>query len=330
MSDMFLDSLDDLTGKVAIVTGGGVSIGLETTILLARRGCTVYIASRNQTKAASAIDAVATRLPAGAKHRVLFHQLDLSSISSALESAHAFLSLKDARLDILVGNAAVMSPVYTLSPDGIESTFATNVLGHYVFITTLLPLLETAETANIVLVNSLAYSAVPRINYGDLRRKNGEDGSNLMDMKRGFLRYSISKLALIYLAFELDKRLRSRDATSIKVNACHPGVVAFTTLGTGTLSPAGKYLVEPAVRFFVNLLGNTAMDAARTQVYLAAGREVRERDVHGEYWMPVFSWNRRFCGCRAQEIENFARDEGEWVRLWVFCEEAVREKNRNF
>jgi NAD(P)-dependent dehydrogenase (short-subunit alcohol dehydrogenase family) len=168
---------------------------------------------------------------------------------------------------------------------------------------------------------------MPGINYEDLRRENGEDGSSLMDMKRGFLRYSISKLALIYLTLELDKQLRSQDATSIKVNACHPGIVAFTALGSGTLSLAGKYLVEPAVRFLANLLGNTAMDAAKTQVYLAAGREVRERDVHGEYWMPVFSWNGRFCGCEAQEIAKAARDEGEWAKLWSFCEEAVRENS---
>ncbi|KAI9779087.1 MAG: hypothetical protein M1839_007753 [Geoglossum umbratile] len=329
MADTFLDSLDDLTGKVAIVTGGGATIGLETTILLARRGCTVYVASRNQKKATSAIDAASASLPAGARDRIIFHHLDLSSVSGALESAHAFLSNEDARLDILVGNAAVMSLAYTLGPDGVESTFATNVLGHYVFVTALLPLLKKAENANIVLVNSRAYTSTPEIDYEDLRREKGDDGRSIMDIKRGFYRYSLSKLALLYFTLELDKRLRSQGVTSVKVNACHPGVVASTALGSDTLSLTSRYIIEPVTRTIVGLLGNTALDAARTQVFLAAGKEISERDVHGEFWVPVFSWFSGYCGCKAIGLTTTGKDEKEWGRLWAFCEETVREKSKS-
>ncbi|KAH0558408.1 hypothetical protein GP486_004930 [Trichoglossum hirsutum] len=345
MADQYLESLEDLTGKVAVVTGGAASIGLETTILLARKGCTVYVASRNRTKATLAIDTAVARLSPDAKDRVIFHHLDLSSIPSALESANAFLSRKDARLDILIGNAAIMTPTYTLNPDGIESTFATNVLGHFAFITTLLPLLKKAENARVVVVNSLAYANVPAIDYGELTREKGEDGTSVMDLRRGFMRYGVSKLGLTYFTRELDKRLRDEGVKTIKVNTCHPGtasssysrmtrsvptnhpsinlgIVSSTSLGNGSLSPLGRF-VEYFIRTLVGLLDNTAADAAKTQVFLAAGKLVRDDDVHGEYWLPIFSWSMQYCGCRPEEVTKLAMDEVEQEKLWAFCEDLV-------
>jgi NAD(P)-dependent dehydrogenase (short-subunit alcohol dehydrogenase family) len=216
--------------SVLTLYSGAAAIGLETTILLARKGCTVYVASRNRTKATLAIDDAVARLCPDAKDRIVFHHLDLSSIPSALDSANAFLSHKNARLDILIGNAAIMTATYTLSPDGIESTFATNVLGHYAFITTLLPLLRKAENARVVVVNSLAHAKVSAIDYEELTRENGEDGTSFMDMRKGFARYGVSKLGLMYLTRELDRRLRNESIKTVRVNTCHPGTASSSSL----------------------------------------------------------------------------------------------------
>ncbi|KAH0542146.1 hypothetical protein FGG08_003446 [Glutinoglossum americanum] len=323
--DPYLESLEDLTGKVAIVTGGAASIGLETTILLAQKGCTVYIASRNPTRATSGIDAAVARLSPDVRGRIAFHHLDLSTVSGAIKSANAFLSRENARLDILVGNAAVLTSAYSLGLDGVESTFATNVLGHYAFITTLLPLMKKAEEASVVVVNSMAYARAPRIDYGELlreRRETGEDGSSIIHIRGGLARYGVSKLGLMYFARELDRRLRAEGILTIKVNSCHPGVVGSTSLGCDTLNPVGKFL-EPYIKSFVNLIGNSTTDAAKTQVFLAASKRVHEDDVHGEYWVPLFSWSSRYCECKSEAITKVAADEEEQRKLWAFCEEIV-------
>ncbi|KAL8695322.1 MAG: hypothetical protein Q9218_000221 [Villophora microphyllina] len=108
----FLKGLDDLTGKVAIVTG-------------------------NREKSLKGIAQAEATLPIG-KGSIRFIYLDLSSVETAKESANNFLKLED-RLDIIVANAGVsMLNRSELSHDGFERMFATNHLGHYVFINTLL------------------------------------------------------------------------------------------------------------------------------------------------------------------------------------------------
>jgi len=88
------------------------------------------------------------RFPVESTGSVHFHELDLSSISSARKSAQLFKKVGSGeggtgngggRLDIIIGNAGIAFPSRdVLSEDGIERTFAVNCLGHYVLVTELL------------------------------------------------------------------------------------------------------------------------------------------------------------------------------------------------
>lgn len=70
-------------------------------------------------------------------------------------------------------------------------------------------------------------------------------------------------------------------------------------------------------------------DAAKTQVSLSASPEVREKDVHGHYWSPMWlypMWPRRqqYLGSQKEELSTeLSKDEEEWNRLWEFCEGAA-------
>ncbi|KAL8972979.1 MAG: hypothetical protein Q9183_000231 [Haloplaca sp. 2 TL-2023] len=135
--EQFVQGLSDLTGKVAVVTGGAAGLGLQTTIYLAQRNCTVYVASRNQEKSLKSIaeSEAALSEPRGT---IKFHQLDLSSIERARQSAQDLVRLEN-RIDIIVANAGIsMVNLSELSSDGFERMFATNHLGHFAFITELL------------------------------------------------------------------------------------------------------------------------------------------------------------------------------------------------
>ena len=118
-------------------SSGAAGIGLETTFYLARKGCTVYAASRNPEKSAQGIAKVQARL-GGKGGPVKFHHLDLATIEGSRRSAEEFKKLED-RLDIVVGNAGIaMVAAEELSKDGWEKQFATNHLGHFAFVTTLM------------------------------------------------------------------------------------------------------------------------------------------------------------------------------------------------
>ncbi|KAL8737396.1 MAG: hypothetical protein Q9181_001733 [Wetmoreana brouardii] len=110
------------------------SPSINTTKYLSQRNCTVYVASRNREKAIAQAETSLLE-PRGA---IKFHHLDLISIEAARRSAEDFLKLED-HLDIVVANAGIsMLNLSELSPDGFERMFATNHLGHFVFIHMLL------------------------------------------------------------------------------------------------------------------------------------------------------------------------------------------------
>ena len=99
-----LTDIPDLTDKIAIVTGGNTGIGKECVRQLILHNATrVYIATRNESRAKTAIEDLSNAHPRHAvifKSRVLFLKLDLENLKSCQEAAERFLS-KETRLDIL-------------------------------------------------------------------------------------------------------------------------------------------------------------------------------------------------------------------------------------
>ncbi|MBW7459927.1 SDR family NAD(P)-dependent oxidoreductase, partial [Paenibacillus sepulcri] len=90
----------DLTGKIAIVTGGYSGIGLETTRALAEAGATVIVPARTPEKARASLSGIP---------RVELEELDLIDPASIDAFAQRFLD-SGRPLDILINNAGIMGP----------------------------------------------------------------------------------------------------------------------------------------------------------------------------------------------------------------------------
>ncbi|GJW42564.1 short-chain dehydrogenase TIC 32, chloroplastic-like protein [Tanacetum coccineum] len=171
--------------------------------------------------------------------------------------------LQGLPLNILIGNAGIMTPPLSLSKDGIESQFATNYLGTSIFHLTNLLLDTMKNTAKscgregrIVLVSSRLY----KFSY-----KGGIMFDKLNDEKcyNSFYAYGQSKLATILHAKELARRLKEEGA-DITVNALHPGVI------TTNLARHSNFLT-------CNIVG------ASTTCFLALNPKAKE--FSGEYFM---------------------------------------------
>jgi NAD(P)-dependent dehydrogenase (short-subunit alcohol dehydrogenase family) len=147
----------DLTGKRAIVTGGASGIGVETARALAQTGAEVTLAVRNiEAGNKTADDIIATT---GNKN-VFVAQLELLDRNSI----DAFVDTWSGPLHILVNNAGVMAiPELKKTPDGWETQFATNHLGHFALTLGLYDALVDAGTARIVVVSSSAHQRSPVI-----------------------------------------------------------------------------------------------------------------------------------------------------------------------
>jgi hypothetical protein len=159
-----------------------------------------------------------------------------------------------------------------------------------------------------------------------LKTSKPDDGKALKDIGDAWMRYAASKLALVYSTIEFSKRLRNADLANIYLNACHPGNAIGTTLGTGNQT-AVHPVMERAVRALLNvLIGNSTIDSAKTQVYLAANKSIKEKDVHGENWEPAFStFGGTYKGCAAKEYTQLGQDAEERKKLWDVTVDALRK-----
>jgi len=115
------DSMFDLTGKVALITGGSRGLGREMALAFARAGADVVIASRKLEScraAAAEVAALGRRaLP------VACHVGDWSQLDTLVETAYRYFGT----IDVLVNNAG-MSPLYA-SLDAVSEELWDKVLG---------------------------------------------------------------------------------------------------------------------------------------------------------------------------------------------------------
>ena len=144
-------ALFDLTGKVAIVTGGNGGIGLGMARGLARAGASVVIAGRNQAKSESAAREVETL---GAKALAIAVDVtDKNAVASMVEA-----TLKTfGRLDILINNAGIniRNPAHTLSLDDWRAVIDTNLTSAFLCAQAVYPAMKKAGGGKIINIGSM-------------------------------------------------------------------------------------------------------------------------------------------------------------------------------
>jgi NAD(P)-dependent dehydrogenase (short-subunit alcohol dehydrogenase family) len=148
----------DLTGKVAIVSGGNSGIGYALALALAKQNATVYLASRNTEKSQKAANEIIDAC--GNSDRVHVVSLDTSSLASVRSFAATWGSRP---IDILAHNAGITGPPddQHITSEGLGVIYATNFAGSFL----LTSLLERhlSPTARVIFTSSTwQYAASPR------------------------------------------------------------------------------------------------------------------------------------------------------------------------
>lgn len=201
---------NDLSGRIAVVTGANSGLGLETARALAARGAHVVMACRNPQKAADAVAEIAANAPGGVEAM----PLDLASLKSVEAFAAAFRD-RFAALDLLINNAGVMVPPFGLTAEGFELQFGTNHLGHFALTARLCDRLLAAPRGRVVNVASLAHRA-GRIDFDTL------DTPPTARTYRATAAYGQSKLANLLFTLELQRRFTAAGVAATAA-AAHPG-----------------------------------------------------------------------------------------------------------
>lgn len=296
----------DLTGRMAIVTGGAAGIGRETVRALAAAGADVMIAARNTEAAASAAEEINAIIGA---ERVTFDRLELDELSSV----SAFAERWGTRpLSLLINNAGVMACPQGQTRDGFETQFGTNHLGHFLLTILLRPALERGAPSRVVVLSSAAH------------RYSGIDFDDLHFERRAyhpFRAYGQSKTANALFALEFDRRFSDR---GIRAFSVMPGVIK-TDLGrhmTPQLRDEMGFAAAPAAQAPVIEYKSIEAGAA-TSVWAATAPELA--GIGGAYLedcaqAPAFSEDLP----RGKGVMPFALDPEAALKLWDVSEKLVK------
>ncbi|MBV9817513.1 MAG: SDR family NAD(P)-dependent oxidoreductase [Solirubrobacterales bacterium] len=250
------DDLPSMAGRTALVTGATSGLGLATAEGFARLGARVVLVARDAERGERARARVAEY---GRGVQPQLELCDLASLRAVGELAERVKAGLD-RLDVAVHNAGVLPPARELTVDGIELTFAVNVVAPFLLTRRLVDMLQRSRPARIVTVSSGGMYA-RGLHASDLQFAAGEFS--------GTTAYARTKRAQVVLAEMWASRLRDR---GIVVSAVHPGWA--DTPGLSAALPAFHRLTRPLLR--------TAEQGADTIVWLgAAARPGRET---GGFW----------------------------------------------
>ena len=291
--------MPDLTGRTAIVTGANSGIGFHAALELARHGARVTLAARDAGRGAAAVDRLRAEVPAA---DVTLGSLDLADLASVRSFAGAY----GGELDLLVNNAGVMAVPLQHTPDGFESQFGTNHLGHFALTGLLLPALLARPGARVVTVTSSAHR-YGRIRFEDLDARHGY---------RKWQAYGQSKLANLLFTFELQRRADAAGA-ELRSVAAHPGY-ASTNLQVAGPRLTGNKLTERGADLMGRVLGQPAAAGA-----LPTLRAATDPAVHGgEVFGPAGPMELRGAPKRVA-VSATARDRALAERLWAVSVEKT-------
>ncbi|SFW51107.1 SDR family NAD(P)-dependent oxidoreductase [Amycolatopsis australiensis] len=184
--------MPDLTGRVALVTGGTRGIGLATVRALVAAGATVVLTGRDESRAKEAAAS------AGAAAGLALDVTDAKAVSSLVRS----VAKEHGKLDIVVANAGIMEDALLgmIREEAVDATLSTNVAGTLHTVQAAARAMMRKKTGAIVVLASIV----------------GEYGS------AGQTVYAASKAAVANIAKSAAKEL---GRSGIRVNAVAPGVI---------------------------------------------------------------------------------------------------------
>ncbi len=280
-----------MQGKVVVITGSNIGIGLETAVGVAKEGATTVLACRNQEKATAAATDIRQR---SGNDDVQLVALDLSDLNSVKAAAADILTRWD-RLDVLINNAGGTWSERQTTAQGFEQTFGVNHLGPFYFTGLLLDRLKASAPSRIINLSSVGHHfAMGGVRFDDLQSEKRYVG---MDA------YTRSKLANVLFTRSLAKRL---EGTGVTANAVHPGAVRSGFGMDGDLKGVlaiGNHLIRP---FEVS-----PATGAKTSIYLATSPKADGKT--GGYWVRS----------KPGHMSAHARNDADAERLWNESEQLL-------
>jgi dehydrogenase/reductase SDR family member 12 len=288
------DALRSMSGKSVLVTGATSGLGLAAAEGFARLGADVVLVARDAQRGERARAQVAEHCAGGAARLEL---CDLAKLASVRDLARR-LDTRGDRLDVLVHNAGVLTEERTVTEDGIEMTFAVNVVAPFLLTRLLTERLAASAPSRIITVSS-GGMYTQRLHPDDLQNAHGDFS--------GTTAYAHTKRAQVILTELWAQRLANR---GIVAHAMHPGWA--DTPGVSASLPRFYRAARPLLR--------SPEQGADTIVWLGAADEPAHSS--GGFWH-----DRR---SRPTSLVPWTRETAADRRaLWDECARVTAEADKS-
>ncbi len=298
----------DLTGKTAVITGASSGIGVETARALLSAGASVILAVRDTGKGEK-IAAELRESTGNQKAQVI--ELDLGSLAQVREGAGRILEAAP-EIHLLINNAGIMATPQGQTPDGFETQFGTNHLGHFLLTELLMPALLAAAPSRVVALSSSGHRRSDIV-WDDIQFKS-----------RPYDRwdaYGQSKTANALFAMGLTQKYGAQGVTA---NAVHPG---------GIMTGLQKYVPVEEQRAMgwqdesgkLNSVFKTTEEGASTTVWAATSPQL---EGVGGLFLEDLQESTPLDPQNPDPMfghKPYARDSESAARLWALSEELVKD-----
>ncbi|MFI9834165.1 SDR family NAD(P)-dependent oxidoreductase [Streptomyces sp. NPDC051913] len=287
----------DLSGKLAVVTGGYSGLGLETTRALTKAGARVVVPARRPDAAREALAGI---------DGVEVDPLDLGDLESVRAFAERFLA-SGRSIDLMIDNAGIMACPETRVGPGWEAQFATNHLGHFALVNRLWPAI--APGARVVSVSSRAHH-FSGMRWDDVHWAHGYDKWEA---------YGQAKTANVLFAVHLDRLGAER---GVRAFSLHPG---------GIHTPLQRHIPKEEMieRGWIDEDGTllnpgsfkTPEQGAATQVWAATSPQLD--GMGGVYLEDCDIAEPAVDGDVSGGVKSWATDPEQAARLWELSAELT-------
>jgi len=282
----------DLSKRSFLITGANSGLGLSASQYFASRGGTVHMVCRNKDKGEAAVKQVKEN---SGNDKVFLHLCDVSRPDQIRNCVKDFENA-GYTLDVLVNNAGVMLDKREETPDGLDTTFATNTISTFLFTALFLPTLVKGQSPRVIIISSgggLTEKLLIKEKYEKYKTQwNG---------RTAYARTKRHQLALC------ERFAEKFSKTGVLFVAMHPGWAD---------TPAVKTSMPDFYEKFKNKL-RTPEQGADTILWLGATNSLTEKD-NGEFFRD-----------RSHEIKHFHLAATRYKpnaidSLWNWCCEVTK------
>lgn len=264
-----------MAGRTVVITGATSGLGLSAAHSLARLDARIVLVGRNAEKLESTRASVAA---ISGNDRIAVQRADLGLMSEVRGLADRLLETEPA-LHVLINNAAVLPAGRELTAEGLEQTFATDLLSPYLLTELLMPRLRASAPARVINVLS-GGMYLSGLEVDDLEYERGKfDGSRA---------YARAKRALMVLTEQWAEEL---EGSGVTVNAMHPGWA--DTPGVEDSLPGFHKLMQPLLRSPEQGADTIVWLAADPAAAASSGRFYLDREPHVTTVLPCTGGNAR-------------------------------------